>query len=268
MIHALVVDVEDWYHPLLLRRAANPNHSLIWKPTIRLLDLLDERGVTATFMVVGEIAQREPKLIAEIAARGHEIGCHTFTHTPLSELDRKQFGSELERAEQAIVDACGKAPKIFRGPSFGYEPKTAWVAQVLAERGYVLDNSLLPSAAALKGWARGPRKPFQPFPGLWEVPASTSPGLRVPYGGSIYLRILPKRLILHWVKSNEKENLPSIFYFHPWELLESLPPTPGATVGRWLTELGGNRVEKRLSWLLDTLFFAPLSEVFLGFMQK
>jgi hypothetical protein len=137
-----------------------------------------------------------------------------------------------------------------------------WVLEILAQRGYTVDNSLLPSPISLLGWARGPRRPFQPVPGLWEIPATTSPSIRMPYGGSIYLRLFPRRLIAHWVRCNESAQLPSIFYVHPWELLEHLPPTSGAKLGRVLTEFGGARFRKMLTWLVETFPLGSLSAAF------
>lgn len=262
MLHAFVVDMEDWFHPLLIREGADSSHDLIQEPTLQLLEILDDRGILATFFIVGEVAVRHPRLVAAITAKGHEIGCHTHTHRPFHELGMQGLIAELEQAESAIRAACGVQPKIFRGPSFGLRRNMQWVPEVLAARGYTVDNSLLPSPIALLGWASGPREPFQPVPGLWEIPATTSPIIRMPYGGSIYLRLFPRRLIAHWVRSNEHAKLPSIFYVHPWELLERLPPTSGAGGGRWLTELRSARFRKMLMWLLDGFPFGPLSAAF------
>jgi polysaccharide deacetylase family protein (PEP-CTERM system associated) len=262
MLHALVVDVEDWYHPLLIRKGADPSQDLIQEPTLRLLEILDERGISATFFIVGEVAVRHPQLVASIAERGHEIGCHTHTHRPFRELGVQGLIEELEQAESAIRAACGVQPRIFRGPSFGLRRNMRWVLDVLSERGYTVDNSLLPSPMALLGWATGPREPFQPVPGLWEIPATTSPRMRMPYGGSIYLRLFPRWLIVHWARVNERGTLPSIFYIHPWELLERLPPTSRTPTGRWLTGLGSGRFRKTLTWLLDEFSFGPLSAAF------
>ncbi|MBN1425053.1 polysaccharide deacetylase family protein [Candidatus Fermentibacteria bacterium] len=260
--HALTVDVEDWFHPLLVREGADPSRSLIREPTERLLGLLDERGIRATFFVVGEVAERHPDLIARIAKGGHEIGCHTHGHVALCELSPEEFNDELDSSERAIAEACGVRPRCFRGPSFGLRPETQWVGKILARRGYRIDSSLLPSRVAMAGWARAPRTPFELAPGLWEIPASTSPRLRMPYGGSVYLRAWPRCVIRHWVRANARRGLPSMFYVHPWELLPTLPHTPGAEPGRWITLWRQPRFAATLQWLLDTFPFGSLSDTF------
>ncbi len=260
--HALTVDLEDWYHPLLLRPGANPSISLMEAPTHALLGMLAERRILATFFVVGEVAGAHPGLLRRIAEAGHEIGCHTHAHVALWELTPQSFETELERAERAIEQACGVRPRLFRGASFGLSPRTRWIGDILARRGYLIDSSLLPSPFAMAGWAKAPRGPFVLTRGLWEIPASTSPLLRLPYGGSIYLRVWPRSLISSWVRANERRGLPSVFYIHPWELLPSLPSTPRARRGRWVTLWGQRRFVRMLEWLLDTFPLAPVSEAF------
>lgn len=265
-LHALTIDLEDWFHPLLLRGGADPSHSLVREPTDQLLGMLEQRGITATFFVVGEIAERHPELIARIAKAGHEIGCHTHGHVALCELSPEEFNDEMDSSERAIEEACGVRPRCFRGPSFGLCPATRWMGEILADRGYRVDSSLLPSRFAMAGWARASRAPFELAPGLWEIPASTSPVLRMPYGGSVYLRAWPRWLIRHWIQANARRGLPSMFYVHPWELLPTLPQTPGVEPGRWVTLWRQQRFEPMLRWLLDTYSFASLGKTFAPLM--
>lgn len=267
MIHALTVDVEDWYHPLLLRRGAS-RISLIEEPTRLLLDLLRGEGIRATFFVVGEVASRLPGLVARMAMDGHEIGCHGHAHVPLKELSRERFEEDLSLAEAAIEAACGVRPALFRAASFGLSPATAWVAQVLARRGYRVDSSLLPSPFGLAGWARGRRYPHELAPGLWEIPASTSPRARLPYGGSVYLRVWPRRCVQAWVEANAREGLPSMFYVHPWEFLASLPPTPKARWGRWVSVWGQRRFLDAFDWIVRTFPLGPLGEAFAPWISR
>jgi len=262
MKHGLAVDLEDWYHPHLIARGSDSSTTLIRNPTRRILELFNDSGVRATFFIVGEVAKRHPDLISSIAERGHEIACHGFSHRSLASMNAEEFSRELALAEEAIVAACGQKPQGFRGPSFGLKRKTEWAVEVLQNRGYAYDSSIMPSLLGLSGWATAPRIPFKIGERLWEIPASTSPVGRIPYGGSIYHRFIPRGIISQWIRSNERNGVPSSFYVHPWELLSEMPPTKGNILGRWITLAGQGRVLPNLKWLLDFVPLSPLGEAF------
>lgn len=85
-----------------------------WTP--RILDILAEAAVPATFFLVGRLAVRYPALVRRLAAEGHEAGNHTWSHrhpwTVLSSTARK----EVHDGAAAIADIIGRAPKFFRPP--------------------------------------------------------------------------------------------------------------------------------------------------------
>src|SRR3954469_9766981 len=72
-----------------------------------LLDLLDAAGATATFFVVGWLAQRHGALLREIADRGHEIACHSFWHRLIYELTPKEFEADALLAKAVIEQETG-----------------------------------------------------------------------------------------------------------------------------------------------------------------
>jgi len=73
MHSALTIDVEDWYHPELVRGRVPPGRrdAQIEESTEQLLQLLQKHDVRATFFVVGEVARQHPELVVKIAAQGH-----------------------------------------------------------------------------------------------------------------------------------------------------------------------------------------------------
>ena len=83
-------------------------------PTI--LEVLRERGATATFFLVGEQVERLPALTAEIAAAGHEIALHGFRHILLLRRSVRVLADDLDRAVAAIEDAAGRTPALYRPP--------------------------------------------------------------------------------------------------------------------------------------------------------
>jgi peptidoglycan/xylan/chitin deacetylase (PgdA/CDA1 family) len=85
--------------------------------TPRVLDLLEAAGATATFFVLGQRAARHPALLREMLARGHGIENHTHTHPHgFACLGPVAQWRQIRRAQEAILEACGQAPRYFRAP--------------------------------------------------------------------------------------------------------------------------------------------------------
>lgn len=86
--------------------------------TPKILDVLSTYQAKATFFMIGQHIERYPDLAARVAAEGHEIGNHTWTHPDLTKLDEQQIRDELERTAQLITSVCGRSPVHMR-PPFG-----------------------------------------------------------------------------------------------------------------------------------------------------
>ena len=84
--------------------------------TPRLLDILRQRNIKATFYVVGKNVQAYPQIVARMAREGHEVANHTWTHPYITKVSDGQTRSELQRTAQAIHRACGQYPRTFRPP--------------------------------------------------------------------------------------------------------------------------------------------------------
>ncbi len=84
--------------------------------TPRLLDMLKQRNVKATFYVVGTNAQRYPEILRRMVAEGHEIGNHTLNHGYLTKMSRDAVRADLSKSHQIIVQATGVPPKTIRPP--------------------------------------------------------------------------------------------------------------------------------------------------------
>lgn len=84
--------------------------------TPQILDTLDRYGIKATFFVVGYNVERGPDLLAEVMARGHEIGNHTWRHVDLTTQSSEDARRSIALGERAVVAATGQAPKYFRPP--------------------------------------------------------------------------------------------------------------------------------------------------------
>ncbi len=87
-----------------------------WTP--RLLDGLKERGVKASFFVIGEKAEKYPEIIKRMYEEGHVIGNHTYTHVQLTTLSNEKACEEIKKTCQVLYDITGEYPEFIR-PPFG-----------------------------------------------------------------------------------------------------------------------------------------------------
>ncbi|MBB5353364.1 peptidoglycan/xylan/chitin deacetylase (PgdA/CDA1 family) [Haloferula luteola] len=86
------------------------------KNTPRLLDMLRERNIKATFYVIGRNVDLYPAVVRRIVAEGHEIGNHSYTHGNLSKMSDDAVRTELTKTRDAIVRAAGVQPRTLRPP--------------------------------------------------------------------------------------------------------------------------------------------------------
>ena len=84
--------------------------------TPEFVRLLAERGVRATFFMLGSMVAKAPALAAEISAAGHEVGVHGFDHRYLTVRGLRATRSDLTRATDLIAAATGTRPTLFRPP--------------------------------------------------------------------------------------------------------------------------------------------------------
>jgi peptidoglycan/xylan/chitin deacetylase (PgdA/CDA1 family) len=99
------------------------------RTTPAILDILEKRGVRATFFMVGERAERHPDLVARVAAAGHSIGNHTWSHTYLS-YDKDLLKAEVSRASELLERLSGRAVRHLRPPGGRHDPMiVSWLVR-------------------------------------------------------------------------------------------------------------------------------------------
>ncbi len=84
--------------------------------TPRLLEILKQRGIHATFFLVGRNAAAFPDVVRRIVTEGHEVGNHSWSHPLFTQLGQQSVESQLRRTHDAILKACGTAPLLYRPP--------------------------------------------------------------------------------------------------------------------------------------------------------
>ncbi len=128
-----------------------------WTP--KILDVLKEKGATATFFLIGVEAEKYPSIVKRIYAEGNEIGNHTFTHPDISNVSKRYFEVELNLTERLFEGQLGVKPVLFRPPySIDQEPDTADQVRPLElaqQLGYItVGDKIDPN-----DWRDNPRRP-------------------------------------------------------------------------------------------------------------
>jgi len=261
-VHALSIDVEDWYHDFLVD-PRTPRESRVEANTLRVLDLLEENGARATFFFLGEVAERFPALARRVVAAGHEVGSHGYRHYPVSRMTRREFLSDVARSLRVIEDAIGCPVLGYRAPYFSIKAAVHWPIDILKELGLRYDASVLPIDRPPGMELVCPREPFQHANGLWEIPVAmlqVLTFLHLPLASGNGLRWFPPHLWRRWVRRFERDIGAGVFYVHPWEFDPGSPVAP--CLSRWFLRVGRRRLPERFRQLLHQTSFAPIVEVF------
>lgn len=103
--------------------------SAVWTPA--LLDGLKERGVKATFFLIGENADKNPEIVKRMAEEGHLIGNHTYHHVELTKVSENEARLELADTSAVIVRITGKEPEYMRPPFGAWQRKLEQEIQML-----------------------------------------------------------------------------------------------------------------------------------------
>ena len=185
----------------------------------RYLALLRSRQMKATFFVVGEIAKKFPEVIRAIASEGHELGCHTYDHVPLSEQTAASLRDDLRRNLDALAGFSSMPVQGFRAPILSLGEKQEWAYEVLAELGFTYSSSVLPARNPLHGWPGFGLLPRR-MSGVLEIPVTLSSffSLEVPIGAGTYFRCLPFGSIRRRFADLAKSGTAIVGYFHPYDI--------------------------------------------------
>lgn len=267
---ALTVDVEEWYHTCLVPGYVNPEdrpplcQELDWLLP-ELLEMLAEAGSTATFFVLGEVAECMPGRVREIADAGHEIGSHGYLHLRATERSPKAFAADLRRSKALLEDLTGQAVLGFRAPEWSLRSLGNSRLPLVADAGFLYDSSLAP--CPFSGSTTNPRFASRlNWNGaiknreLLEFPPLTFGGvLRLPAGSWTGRLANPERLMLAALDHRDAGGLP-VAVVHPWEV--SGRPTPGRLTGlAWFVhETGRLGFHQRFRELLKGISWTSIAE--------
>jgi polysaccharide deacetylase family protein (PEP-CTERM system associated) len=257
---ALTVDVEEWYHTCLVPDYVNPEDrpplpvELDWLLP-ELLEMLAEARCSATFFVLGEVAERLPRRIREIVAAGHEVASHGHLHLRACERPLEAFQADIERSKEILEDVTGEPVLGFRAPEWSLRSLGSARLPIVAETGFLYDSSLTPCplagrpgnprfASRLRWNGTGPKMDLLEFP-----PLTFGGPLRLPAGSWTGRLVNPDRLVRAALDHADEGGMP-VAVVHPWEI--SGRPTPGPLKGiaKFIHETGRPGFQGRFRDLL------------------
>jgi len=274
MINALTVDLEEWFCVSnfgdVIRREDWPRmESRVEGSTFELLDLLDRHRVSATFFVLGWVAERHPDLIRALVDRGHEVASHGYSHRLVYEQTPGQFEEDIERSIEVLAGLTGTGCEGYRAPSFSLRRNMEWAWKVLTGFGIRYDSSVFPVVHDRYGEPDAPRFPFRHRCGsvaMMEFPLSTVrlSGRNLPIAGGGYLRLYPYGVTRWGIRKINAEGQPAVVYLHPWEIDPGQPKPRAPYLRQIRHRIGIHSTKQKLDRLLGDFKFAPMREVLAG----
>ena len=271
MTNAFTVDFEDWYHGIEL--PYNDWHKYerrIEKGFYPVFEILQKHKVKATFFTLGWVAKEYPHLIKELAAAGHELGSHGYSHEKVYNLTHQQFRKEVRDTKHIIEDLTSQKVTTYRAPFFSITHKSLWALEILAEEGYTIDCSISPIKTWRYGISSCPDEIFRiKENNLIEFPVSTFTYLRKRWAiGGAYFRLFPYSFTGKGIKKRSSKGASNMFYIHPWEYD---PTHPKIKMERKAQFTHYTRLTKTLPGtekLLSQFKFGTVSEVVKSYEKK
>lgn len=274
VVNAFSVDVEDYFQveafkSVVRRTDWDRQPSRVAANTDRMLELLEAADVRATFFVLGWVAERFSDMVSRIAARGHEVASHGYSHELVHAQTPNEFRHDIRRAKKLLEDIVGKKVRGFRAPTFSIGSRNWWAYDVLAEEDYEYSSSIYPISHDLYGMASAPRRPFRPLEseGFLEIPMTTVRLLNKnrPCAGGGYFRLLPYD-VSRWClqRVNTVDRMPCVFYCHPWEIDVDQPRIPRAPLkSRIRHYLNIGEMADRIARLLRDFSWGRIDDIYL-----
>lgn len=273
IVNALTIDVEDYFQVSAfsahVQRSAWESLPCRVEANIdRILSLLSEANVRATFFSLGWIADRYPAMIRRVFDGGHEIASHGYDHHRATEQKYGAFLADIRLAKAVLEDVSGNEVKGYRAPSFSIGTRNTWAFDCIADAGYRYSSSVYPIRHDHYGVPDAPRFAHEVRTGLLEVPVTTVRLLSAnwPAGGGGYFRLLPYCMSRWSIRRvNAIDRQPAMFYFHPWELDPEQPRIKGPGMkARFRHYLNLERMAPRLHRLLADFRWDRADRVFLN----
>lgn len=280
---AITVDIEDWYHipsvtgsPFSKFRDVDEfftkwkaRYDYLTEPTRKVLEMLDELKVRATFFVVADVVEHYPGLVQQIAERGHEIACHGLHHACKIHPKTKQPLMSQDEFEERTLQAKNMLEKAGGREVIGYRAPNAyvagWMLDSLEKLGFKYDSSVCVNSFYNKTDSQRKgvdTRPYYPRRGslepgnekrILEIPLSYFKfGLKFPTGGGPMLRFFGARYIMLGLKQSLKRG-DTLIYFHPIDISDERFPGGFSAQRPFYWAIKGGVVERRIRYVLQNI---------------
>lgn len=273
LANALTVDVEDYFQVQALagiydRSSWEACESRVERNVDRLIELFAAVNVQATFFTLGWIAERQKPMVRRLAAAGHEIASHGYSHERVDTQPPKAFREDVRRTKAILEDCTGQAVRGYRAATFSVGPETPWAFRILEEEGHAYSSSVYPVKHDNYAFPDAPRFAFRPegTSAFWEFPIATVrfAGCNFACGGGGYFRLFPYALTrAALARINAADAQPAVFYLHPWEIDPDQPRPAGVPrKSRIRHYLNLSQTQPRLTRLLRDFSWDRVDRVF------
>ena len=130
-VNILSFDIEEWFHPEIFAGRYPISEwerleSRVRRNTDIILEFLVRKKLTATFFILGWVAERFPDIVRDTASAGHEIASHGYSHQMVTKMSPEEFRADLRRSLD-ILNALSPEPVVgFRAPTFSITDDSRW----------------------------------------------------------------------------------------------------------------------------------------------
>lgn len=257
-MNILTFDIEEWFHILNNASTKSPSQWINYEVRIhdgvkRILDFLDNNQLSASFFILGWIAEKYPDVVKSIHEKGHEIGSHTHMHQLLYEQTKSQVRYDLKKSIDILEQITGKKVVSFRAPGFSITEKNLWIFEILIEEGIEIDSSVFPAKRSHGGMPLFPEgqpsivdiygKRIKEFP----INKTIIFGRPWIFSGGGYFRLTPYNLIQLFTQRSSYV----MTYFHPRDFDKNQPIIKGLPLTRKFKSYVGikNCMPKLQKWV-------------------
>lgn len=265
---AFSVDVEEWFHILNATHVPTQEQwasleTRVERNVDKILALLDDYGIHATFFWLGWVAERHRTLLRRCSDLGHEVASHGYSHVQPLRVGPTSFRDDVQKAKKTIEDIIGKQVGGFRTAGFGVDNTTAWIFDIIEEAGHQYDSSIFLARGGGSNSCGTPYVIHTRTGPLVEIPIPAIQVFGLPlfmFGGG-YLRLAPEWLVRWGVRRLHAGGSPLVLYVHPREVDCEHSGLKLGFLRQYRHYGNAATTIPKLAWLLQNNTFATLGEL-------